>query len=266
LRWISTPLAQEFSITSPVRYRGSSDWPTMTERVYINHGYDDDLRRLRVQVIMMGGRVETLVGASVRALTQRDPGLARQTIESDRAVDQHEIAIDGLCREILELRQPVASDVRFVTGALRLATDLERIADLGVSISRSALALCAEAPLQPEVGLARMASEVESMLHEALDAFLAGDASKAEQVIARDQLIDNLSAQIFCELFTHVVENARCITQVLWMQSVAKHLERIGDHVTYLGELVVAMVRGEDICHGAKSGGSMRAVPYHERN
>ena len=240
--------------------------PTTTDRVYISHGYEDDLRRLRVQVIMMGGRVETLVGASVRALTQRDPGLARQTIESDRAVDQHEIAIDGLCREILELRQPVASDVRFVTGALRLATDLERIADLGVSISRSALPLCAEAPLQPEVGFSRMAGEVESMLHEALDAFLAGDASKAEQVIARDQLVDNLSAQIFCELFTHVAANARCITQVLWMQSVAKYLERIGDHVTYLGELVVAMVRGEDICHGAKSGGSMRAVPYHERN
>ena len=238
----------------------------MTDRVYISHGYDDDLRRLRVQVIMMGGRVETLVGASVRAFAERDPELARRTIESDRAVDRHEIAIDGLCREILELGQPVASDLRFVTGAIRLATDLERIADLGVSISRSALALCAEAPLQPEVGLARMASEVESMLHEALDAFLAGDASKAEQVIARDQLIDNLSAQIFCELFTHVVENARCITEVLWIQSVAKHLERIGDHVTYLGELVVSMVRGEDICHGAKSGGSLRAVPDHERN
>jgi phosphate transport system protein len=181
-------------------------------------------------------------------------------------MDQHESAIHGLCREILELRQPVAADVRFVTGALRLATDLQRIADLGVSISRSVLSLGTEAPLQPEVSLARMASEVESMLHEALDAFVADDASKAADVIARDHLVDNLSGQIFCELFTHVVANARCITQVLSTQSVAKYVERIGDHVTYLGKTVVLMVRGGDVRHGARFGGSIRAVPDQESN
>jgi phosphate transport system protein len=238
----------------------------MTERMYLSHGCEDDLRRLRVQVIAMGSRVETLVGASVRALTERNAELARRTIESDRKVTQHEPAIDHLCREILELRQPVAADVRFVTSALRLATDLEHIANLGVSISRSVLPLCTEAPLQPEVGLARMATEVESMLHEALDAFVADDASKATEIIARDHVVDNLSAQIFCELFTHVAANARCITQVLSMQSVAKYVERIGDHVTYLGETVVLMVRGEDVRHGAKLGNFVHAVPDHERN
>ena len=238
----------------------------MTERVHIDQGHEDDLRCLRVQVIMMGGRVETLVGASVRALTQRDAELARRTVESHCAVDQHEIAIDSLCRRILARRCPALSDLRFVTSSLRLATDLERIADLGVSISRCVLDLCAEAPLQPEVGLPRMATEVESMLHEALDAFVASDPSRAKEVIARDQLVDNLSVQIFCELLTHVAQNTRCMTQALRLQSAAKYLERIGDHVTYLGEMVVLMVRGEDVRHAANSGGCMRAVANHERN
>jgi len=238
----------------------------MTGRTYINQGYEDDLRRLRVQVIAMGGRVETLVNASVRALTECNAELARRTIESDSAIDEHEIAIDGLGREIIQRRQPAAADLRIVTGSLRLATDLERIADLGVRMSRSVISLCPHKLFIPEVSLPRMAVEVESMLHEALDAFVADNASKAAEVIARDHVVDDLSAQIFCELFTHVVGNARCIAPVLWMQSLAKHIERIGDHVTYLGETVLLMVRGEDIRHGVELGGFIRAIPDHERN
>jgi len=234
--------------------------------MHIDQEYGDDVRRLRVQLIMMGGRVEALVGASVRALTERDAELAHRTVESDCAVEQHEIAIDCLCRRILTRHQPVASDLRFVTSSLRLATDLEHIADLGVSIGRCALDLCAEAPLQPEVGLPRMAAEVESMLREALDAFVTSDASKAENVIARDQLVDNLSTQIFCELLTHVGQNAQCMTQVLRLQSVVKHVERVADHVTNLCETVMLMAGGEDVRHAANSGDSTRAVPNHERN
>jgi phosphate transport system protein len=206
------------------------------------------------------------VNASVRALTECNAELARRTIESDSAIDQHESAIDGLGREIIQHRQPAASDLRIVTGSLRLATDLERIADLGVRMSRSVISLCTEKPLIPEVSLPRMAVEVESMLHEALDAFVASDPSRAKEVIARDQLVDNLSVQIFCELLTHVAQNTRCMTQALRLQSAAKYLERIGDHVTYLGEMVVLMVRGEDVRHAANSGDCMRAVANHERN
>ena len=227
---------------------------------------EDDLRRLRVQLIMMGGRVETLFSASVRALTERDIELAHQTAESDCAVEQHEIAIDCLCRRILACRQMVASNLRFVTSSLRLATDLERIANLGVSIGQCALDLCAVAPLQPAGGLPRMAAEVESMLHEALDAFVTSDASKAENVIARDKLIDNLSAQIFCELLTHVGENAQSITHALRLQAVVKYVERVADHITNLCETVAFMVGGEDLPHPANSGDSLRAVANHERN
>lgn len=215
---------------------------------------------------MMGGRVEALIGASIRALTERDAALARRTIDCDCVVDQHEITIDEICRDILTLRQQAPSDLRFVTGSLRLATDLERIADLGVSISRCALTLCAGSPFPINADLARMAAEVESMLHEALSAFVAGDASRAEKVIARDQLVHDFSAEILRVLFAHVAENARSITQAVQLQSVIKYVERVGDHAANLGETVVLMVRGEALRHGIQSGGSVRAVPDDKGN
>jgi phosphate transport system protein len=181
-------------------------------------------------------------------------------------VDQHEITIDEICRDILTLRQQAPSDLRFVTGSLRLATDLERIADLGVSISRCTLNLCAGAPFPINADLPRMAAEVESMLHEALSAFVAGDASRAEQVIARGQQVHDLSAQILRVLFAHVAENARGITQAVHLQSVVKYVERVGDHVANLGETVILMVRGENIRQVSQSGALVRAVPDHKGN
>ena len=238
----------------------------MNYRVHVDRGHEDDLGRLRVQLIMMGGRVEALIGASIRAFGERDATLARRTIDSDCVVDQHEITIDEICRDILTLRQPAASELRFVTSALRLATDLERIADLGVSISRCALDLCTGTPFPINADPSRMAAEVESMLHEALSAFVAGEASRAEEVIARGQLVHEFSAQVLRVLFAHVAEDARGITQAVQLQSLVKYIERVGDHVANLGETVVLMVRGEDLRHEISAGGSLRAVPDDQRN
>ncbi|MGB8297018.1 MAG: phosphate signaling complex protein PhoU [Polyangia bacterium] len=238
----------------------------MNYRVHVDRGHEDDLGRLRVQLIMMGGRVEALVGASIRAVTERDVALARRAVDSDCVVDQHEITIDEICRDILTLHQPAASTVRFVTSSLRLAIDLERIADLGVSISRCALDLCAGPSCPMNADLPRMAGQVEGMLHEALSAFVAGDASRAEEVIARDRLVDDLSAQIFRVLFAQVAESARGIRQAVQLQSLVKHVERVGDHVVKLGETVVLMVRGEDLHPAAPAGGSSRAVAEQQGN
>jgi len=238
----------------------------MNYRVHVDRGHEDDLGRLRVQLLMMGGRVEALIGASIRALTERDAALARRTIDCDCVVDQHEITIDEICRDILTLRQQAPADLRFVTGSLRLATDLERIADLGVSISRCTLTLCAGAPFPIDADLPRMAAEVESMLHEALSAFVAGDASRAEEVIARDQMVHDFSAEILRVLFAHVAENARGIAQAVQLQSVVKYVERVGDHVANLGETVILMVRGENIRQVSQSGALVRAVPDHKGN
>jgi phosphate transport system protein len=185
----------------------------------------------------------------LRALLERDSALAQRTIEADRIVDRLEIEIDGLCLQILARRQPVASDLRFVTMVLKAVTDLERMGDLAVNISERVLELNSEPPLKPYVDLPRMADETQMMLREALDAFVAKDADRARRVIDRDQMIDDLYAQIFRELLTYMMEDAKNVYRATRLQSIAKYLERIADHATNLAEFVVFMVKGSDIRH-----------------
>jgi phosphate transport system protein len=221
----------------------------MRAREHTDQEFEQELRHLREQLLLMGSHVEAIIGSSLRALLERDSVLARRTIEADRIVDRLEIEIDGLCLQILARRQPVASDLRFVTMVLKAVTDLERMGDLGVNISERVLELNDEPPLKPYVDLPRMADETQMMLRESLDAFVAKDADRARRVIARDQIIDDLYAQIFRELLTYMMEESKNVYRATRLQSIAKYLERIADHATNLAELVVFMVKGSDIRH-----------------
>ena len=221
----------------------------MRTREHTDQEFEQELRHLREQLLLMGSHVEGIISASLRALVERDSELAQRTIEADRVVDRLEIEIDGLCLQILARRQPVASDLRFVTMVLKAVTDLERMGDLGVNISERVLELNNEPPLKPYVDLPRMADETQIMLREALDAFVAKDADRARRVIARDQIIDDLYAQIFRELLTYMMEESKNVYRATRLQSIAKYLERIADHATNLAELVVFMVKGSDIRH-----------------
>jgi phosphate transport system protein len=221
----------------------------MRAREHTDQEFEQELRHLREQLLLMGSHVEGIISASLRALVERDSELAQRTIEADRVVDRLEIEIDGLCLQILARRQPVASDLRFVTMVLKAVTDLERMGDLGVNISERVVELNNETPLKPYVDLPRMADETQMMLREALDAFVAKDADRARRVIARDQIIDDLYAQIFRELLTYMMEESKNVYRATRLQSIAKYLERIADHATNLAELVVFMVKGSDIRH-----------------
>ena len=221
----------------------------MRAREHTDQEFEQELRHLREQLLLMGSHVEGIISASLRALVERDSELAQRTIEADRVVDRLEIEIDGLCLQILARRQPVASDLRFVTMVLKAVTDLERMGDLGVNISERVVELNNETPLKPYVDLPRMAYETQMMLREALDAFVAKDADRARRVIARDQIIDDLYAQIFRELLTYMMEESKNVYRATRLQSIAKYLERIADHATNLAELVVFMVKGSDIRH-----------------
>jgi phosphate transport system protein len=221
----------------------------MRAREHTDREFEQELRHLREQLLLMGSHVESIIGSSLRALLERDSVLAQRTIEADRIVDRLEIEIDGLCLQILARRQPVASDLRFVTMVLKAVTDLERMGDLGVNISERVLELNDEPPLKPYVDLPRMADETQMMLRESLDAFVAKDADRARRVIARDQIIDDLYAQIFRELLTYMMEESKNVYRATRLQSIAKYLERIADHATNLAELVVFMVKGSDIRH-----------------
>jgi phosphate transport system protein len=225
---------------------------TVTSREHTNREYEQELRRLREQLLLMGAKVEEIIRGSIRALVERETAVAEQMIAFDKKINQLELEIDELCMQILARRQPVASDLRFITMALKLVTDLERIGDLGVNICERVVELNAEPPLKPYVDMPNMAREVQEMLHEALDAFVAADADRAQRVIVRDRNVDAYYTQIFRELLTYMMEDPRNIFRATRLQSIAKYLERIGDHVTNLGEMVVFMVKGKDIRHGGR--------------
>jgi len=159
-------------------------------RAHTNREYEQELRRLREQLLRMGAKVEEIITGSIKALLERDSALATRMIDFDRRINQMEVDIDELCMLILAKRQPVASDLRFITMALKLVTDLERIGDLSVNMCERVLELNEEPPLKPYVDLPRMAEDIQSMLREALDAFVAGDPERAQAVIERDQLRD----------------------------------------------------------------------------
>ena len=224
----------------------------MSSREHTNREYEQELRKLREQVLRMGAKVEEIIGGSIKSLIERDSPLATRMIAFDRKINQMEIDIDELCLMVLARRQPVASDLRFITMALKLVTDLERIGDLGVNICERVVELNEEPQLKPYVDLPRMAEEVQAMLREALDAFVAGDPERAQAVIERDHNVDAFYSQIFRELLTYMMEDTRNVYRATRLQSIAKYLERIGDHATNLAEMVVFMVKGKDIRHTGK--------------
>ncbi|HEX6004289.1 MAG TPA: phosphate signaling complex protein PhoU [Burkholderiales bacterium] len=224
--------------------------------------YEAELTRLHEQLLLMGARVEEMIADSMRALTERDSELARRIIAHDHQVNRLEVDIDELCLRILARRQPVASDLRFITIALKLVTDLERIGDLVVNICERVIELNLEPTLKPYVDLPKMAETVRAMVRDALNAFVAPDAGHACEVIERDRTIDAYYGQIFRELLTYMMEDPRNIYRAIRAQSIAKYLERIGDHATNLAEMVVFMVGGKDIRHlGSKEVSAHHRVP-----
>ena len=221
----------------------------MVGREHTDREYEQELRHLREQLLVMGSHVETIIGDSIQALLDRDSKLAERTITADKVVNRMEVELDGLCLQILARRQPVASDLRFITLVLKVVTDLERIADLGVNICERVLELNAEPQLKPYVDIPHMGREVQSMLREVLDAFVAKDADRARKVIERDDAIDALYAQVFRELLTFMMDSGHNVYRATRLQSVAKYLERMADHTTNLAEMVIFMVDGQDVRH-----------------
>jgi phosphate transport system protein len=234
---------------------------SVTRHQHTDQEYEGELRRLREQILLMGAKVEEMIQSSMRALVKRDSLLAREMIEFDHQINRIELDIDEACLRILARRQPVASDLRFITIALKLVTDLERMGDLGVNICERVIELNDEPPLKPYLDLPRMAETAQSMVREALDAFVAGDADRAQTIIERDSTLDTYYADIFRVLLTYMMEDPRNIYRATRVQSIAKYLERIGDHATNLAEMVVFMVRGKDIRHSSSSKASNRAPP-----
>jgi phosphate transport system protein len=211
--------------------------------------FEQELRTLRERLAAMGGRCEQQITLAMEALAERDDELARKVIEGDQNIDRDENEIDELALQILATRQPVASDLRFITMSLKFVTDLERIGDLAAGIAKRALELNRLPALTPNVDLKSLATLAQKNLNAALDSLVTRDADRATAVIQADREIDKLNASLFAELIAHVATDPATVTRVLPLTSVCRYLERIGDHVKNLAEEVVYMVRAQDVRH-----------------
>ncbi|HKQ62996.1 MAG TPA: phosphate signaling complex protein PhoU [Candidatus Polarisedimenticolaceae bacterium] len=212
--------------------------------------FEERLDLLLHQLLRLGGLVEQAIGKSMRALGERNSQLAREVIGDDAVVDRLELEIDDLCIELLCLQQPTARDLRFIATAMKMTSDLERIADHAVNVSERALELNEEPELKPLVDIPRMAARAQEMVRGALDALVRHDAAAARAVIALDDELDQRMEQIFRELVSYMLEDPRTITRALRLTFVAKYLERIGDQATNICEQIVYMTEARVIKHG----------------
>lgn len=211
--------------------------------------YEEELRQIKEKVLRLGGLVEEGIANSIKALVNRDSKLARTVIENDHIINGLEVEIDELCLKVLALRQPAASDLRLITTAIKIITDLERIGDMSVNLSERVLELNEEPPLKPYIDIPRMAEAAQRMLKESLDAFVNGDTELATRVLTEDDFVDDLNRQIFRELLTFMIEEPSTISRAMKVLFISKYLERIADHATNIAEIVVFMVKGKVIRH-----------------
>lgn len=216
---------------------------------HTDRAYEAQLKELRDKLLSMGGKVEIAISRCVRAVTERDSDLAQKVKDGEREINRLEVEIDESCRRILALRQPAASDLRFITTALKIVTDLERMGDLAVNIAQRAFDLNQAPPLRPFPDLTKLADLGQEQLKKALDAFVESDVQKAEDVMKGDELLDAIYKKLFNELLVFMMEDPRNIRRTTSLMFVAKHLERLGDHATNVAEMVIYMVRGTDLRH-----------------
>ncbi len=211
--------------------------------------FDDELKALKEKILRMGSLVEEQVQGALRALIERDSDLARKVIANDRQVNTLDVEVDEDCLRLLALQQPAARDLRFITTAMKISTELERISDLAENICERAIELNEEPQLKPYIDIPRMASWSLRMVKEALDAFVNHDATLARKVCMDDDFVDDLTHQLFRELLSFMLENPQTITRAIRITFISKYLERIADHATNVAELVVYMVEGKIIRH-----------------
>ena len=214
--------------------------------------FERELDALKEHLLEMGGRAETVVLKSVEALRRRDAVLASEVFGDDRVLDRMEIDVDERCLRLLALQQPLARDLRFITAALKISNDLERVGDHAVNIAGSAVRLAELPLLKPLVDIPRMADLAAGMLHEALDAFVRHDAESARRLCRRDDEVDQLNEQVFRELVSFMIEDPSTISRAMELVLVARNLERVADLATNVAEEVVFIAEARIIKHHAE--------------
>jgi phosphate transport system protein len=211
--------------------------------------FEQELEKLKAKLLEMGALVESAVYRSVQGVVEKDENLAQQVLRNETRINDLEIEIDDLAIGLLVLQQPVAADLRLITVAIKINTDLERMGDLAVNIAQRALDLMREAVIQPMVDIPHIAGLVQSMVRKSLDAFVNRDSELARSVLAGDDAVDNLRTASYHELVSYMEKDRSNIPQALHLLSVIRNLERIADHSTNIAEDVLFLVKGVDVRH-----------------
>ena len=213
--------------------------------------FQKELEELKGNLLKMAALVEESIRDAVRSLVKRDSELAQQTFAKEDRINSLEIVIDDMCLRLLALRQPMAVDLRFITAAMKIVTDLERMGDQAVNIAERAISLNQEPQLKPYIDIPRMAEITQSMVKDVLDAFVTKDSKLARSVCERDDLVDGLNDQVFRELLTYMMSDPKTTPRAVHLMIVCRCLERIADHATNIAEDVIFMVDALVIKHHA---------------
>jgi phosphate transport system protein len=215
--------------------------------------FDQELEQLKTLLLEMASLVETAIFNSVNAVVDKDEALAETVLQKEAKVNQLEIDIDDLAISLLALQQPMAVDLRLITAALKINTDLERMGDLAVNIAQRAIDLVNEPVIKPMIDIPHISALVQSMVRKALDSFVNRDPELARSVLASDDAVDDLRTASMHELISFMERTKRSIPQAVHLLSVVRNLERIADHATNIAEDVIFYTRGVDVRHHAEA-------------
>ncbi len=221
----------------------------MEERKRTSTHYERELQDIKQNLLYSGALTEKAIENVTASLLERNSDLARQVVEGDAEIDRLDTEIEEQCIRLLALRQPIARDLRFITTAIKINGHLERIGDMAVNIAKKVLELNEAPPLKPYIDLPRMAEIAREMIHGSLDAFVTENCELANRIRRMDSVIDTLNEQIFRELLTFMLEDARTVHRSLLIMQVSKNMERIADHAKGIADMVVYMVTGINVRH-----------------
>ena len=213
--------------------------------------FQKELVQLKENLLKMATLVEETIRDSIVALMNRDPDMIKRTMEQEDKINIMENSIDEMCLKLLALRQPLAADLRFITSAMKIVTDLERMGDQAINIAERAASLNLEPQLKPYIDIPRMAEIVQTMVKDVLDAFVNRNSKLARSVCERDDLVDGLNDQVHRELLTYMMSDPKTIPRAVHLMIVSRCLERIADHATNIAEDVIFMVDALVIKHHA---------------
>jgi phosphate transport system protein len=213
------------------------------------HHFETDLQALKNRLLNMGALVEERVHGAIQALMERNLESAEAIAKGDEEVNGLQIEIDDRCLKLLALQQPMASDLRLITSAMKINADLERIGDQAVNIAENAMKMLSAPPLKPLIDLPRMAEMAERMTRDSLDSFVRRDPALAREVLGRDDEVDGLKDTIFRVLLTYMMADPGTIERALALILISRNLERIADHATNIAEDVIFLVEARDVRH-----------------